>query len=202
MLYFFQKLMNIIIDYQEKTMRRTCNFPPPDSYNPDFSQGSKMVKSPNWGFGSSKRGNLQDGKCEAPSMQRYNIPSRAVEGSTWSMGAKLDNTSAIGNSKTKFVPGPGSYEPNYKAEVNALPQYSIKGRYKAARKLDVPGPGTYGKSLVDKQTAPSYGFGSSPQREPIKKTLSPGPGGYRIPSMIAEVPAYAMPNQKDEFKYI
>jgi len=83
-----------------------------------------------------------------------------------------------------------------------LPQFSIKGRYKDAKKLEVPGPGTYTKSLVDKQAAPSFGFGTSPQREPIKKTLSPGPGGYHIPCTIADVPAYAMPVRNENFKYI
>lgn len=78
----------------------------------------------------------------------------------------------------------------------------MKGRYKDPKKLDVPGPGTYDKSMTDKQSAPQYGFGSSPQREPIKKTLSPGPGGYHIPVKLAEVPAYALPNRKDDVKYI
>ncbi len=54
----------------------------------------------------------------------------------------------------------------------------------------MPGPGTYQSSLVDKRAAPKYGFGSSAQREPIKKSASPGPGNYRIPCSIADVPVY------------
>lgn len=77
----------------------------------------------------------------------------------------------------------------------------MKGRYAAQKKLDVPGPGTYAKPLVDKRTAPQYGFGTSAQREPIKKTLSPGPGGYKIPVLLGDVPLYSMPNRKEEFKY-
>ena len=77
----------------------------------------------------------------------------------------------------------------------------MKGRYKPGKKLDVPGPGTYNKNLADKRDAPKYGFGSSAQREPQKKTLSPGPGGYRIPSKIADTPAYSMA-RPDEYKYI
>ena len=31
-----------------------------------------------------------------------------------------------------------------------MPEFSMKGRYKASKKLDVPGPGTYEKHLKDK----------------------------------------------------
>ena len=78
----------------------------------------------------------------------------------------------------------------------------MKGRYNEAKRLNVPGPGTYKSSLSDKKEAPKYGFGSSPQREPIKKTLSPGPGGYNIPCTIAEMPAYAMPGRDSKYQYI
>jgi len=30
----------------------------------------------------------------------------------------------------------------------------MKGRYKPQKKLDVPGPGTYDKSMMDKKSAP------------------------------------------------
>jgi len=42
-------------------------------------------------------------------MQAYNIPSKAIENSSWSMGLKLENRGSIGTIKTKFVPGPGTY---------------------------------------------------------------------------------------------
>lgn len=54
-------------------MRRTCDFPPPGSYAPDFK---KTVNSdPSWGFGSGKRGGLVEGKVVSPGMQTYTIPS-------------------------------------------------------------------------------------------------------------------------------
>lgn len=93
-------------------------------------------------------------------MQSYKIPSKAIEGSQWIMGVKLE--SAITTSASKFVPGPGNYDPNFKACMKEKPSFSIKGRYNDLKKLQVPGPGTYQKSLVDKKAAPSYGFGSSP----------------------------------------
>lgn len=51
---------------QEKTMRRTCNYPPPDSYDANYRASAS--KSPSWGFGSSKRGGLTVGKSVAPGM--------------------------------------------------------------------------------------------------------------------------------------
>ena len=98
-------------DDKLKISRRTCNFPPPDSYNPLFK--STKNAEPTWGFGTSKRQGLTVGKSVAPSMQSYNIPSKAVEGSTWLMGEKLANKSSIGNSATNYVPGAGTYDPDF-----------------------------------------------------------------------------------------
>ena len=131
-------------------------------------------------------------------MQTYSLPQRANEGSKWVMGAKLGSSFITGNKNT---PGPGGYDPDFNATSNKKPKYTIKGRYSEAKRLNVPGPGTYQKTLVDKKSAPSFGFGTSSQREPIKQTLSPGPGGYKIPVMIADVPAYAMPSRKEDYKY-
>lgn len=130
-------------------------------------------------------------------MQSYTIPSRAVEGSKWSLGLKLDNRGALSTNKSVVVPGAGTYNPDYKAEAKRDPSFSMKGRYKDLNRLNVPGPGTYAKNLSDKKQAPSYGFGSSPQREGVKKTLSPGPGGYKIPATIGTLPQYAGGNQNE-----
>ena len=82
------------------------------------------------------------------------------------MGAKLG--SSFVNAGVKGSPGPGGYDPDFKVTSNKKPTYTIKGRYSEAKRLNVPGPGTYQKSLVDKKSAPSFGFGTSSQREPIK----------------------------------
>ena len=188
-------------DQETKIAQRNSNFPPPNTYDPLFSQ--TLNQSESWGFGTSKRGPLQHGKNEAPSMQSYNIPSKAVEGSKWYMGLKLEKHGSL--SVKSLVPGPGTYDGDYRAQVKSLPKYSMKGKYPDPKKLQVPGPGTYSdikNKMVDKQSAPSYGFGSSPQREKVRPTLSPGPGGYNIPCTIAEMPAYAMPGRDETYKYI
>ena len=60
------------------------------------------------------------------------------------------------------MPGPGAYKPTRTTAEKSAAQYSMKGRYKAMRVLNVPGPGTYDKSMTDKKSAPKFGFGSSP----------------------------------------
>lgn len=65
-----------------------------------------------------------------------------------------------------------------------------------------PGPGNYEAHMKNKTDAPKFGFGSS-QRQPMgNKNDSPGPGAYRINSKVGDVPAYAIPNRPDEFKFI
>ncbi len=66
------------------------------------------------------------------------------------MGLKLENRGSIGNAKTKLVPGPGAYQPEFTKAVKKYPEFSMKGRYKTAKALNVPGPGTYDKNLKDK----------------------------------------------------
>lgn len=100
------------------------------------------------------------------------------------------------------MPGPGAYKPTRSTAEKSAPSFSVKGRYKQPKSMNVPGPGTYDKSMSDKKSAPKFGFGSSPQREPARKTISQGPGAYHIPVMLAATPAYALPNRKDEHKYI
>lgn len=80
-------------------MRRTCNFPPMNAYNPDYRKTQTSL--PRWGFGSSMRGGLVEGKVVSPGMQTYNLPSKVVEGNQWSMGLKLSQSCAIGADMAK-----------------------------------------------------------------------------------------------------
>ena len=69
------------------------------------------------------------------------------------------------------------------------------------KKLNVPGPGTYAPIVKDVQkAAPRYGFGTS-KRDEKKNLITPGPGSYKLPNTISELPGYAMPNVKDENKF-
>lgn len=133
------------------------NYPPPNTYDPKYR--ATVTNSPTWGLGTSKRPGLTVGKSVAPGCQTYAIPSRAVEGSKWSMGLKLDERSALSPPK-KTVPPPGAYDPDYRKAISGDPRYTLKGRHAEPSKMAVPGPGTYERSLADKAAAPRYGFGT------------------------------------------
>ena len=69
----------------------------------------------------------------------------------------------------------------------------------------VPGPGNYKNEYQKlKLSAPSFGFGTSkrPEIGGNKKMQTPGPGAYRVPTKIADTPAYNMPNRSPESKYV
>lgn len=69
----------------------------------------------------------------------------------------------------------------------------------------MPGPGTYYSPDINSsfKESPMFGFGSSQQRPSLtKKGDVPGPGHYRVKSMIADVPKYLIPNQADEFRFV
>jgi len=58
------------------------------------------------------------------------------------MGLKLQNHGSL--SVKNLNPGPGNYNPDFKGnQTGGNLSFSIKGRYAMAKKLDVPGPGTY-----------------------------------------------------------
>jgi len=65
-------------DEFQRMKKRSAVEPPPNAYNPDFKQF--YSNDPKWGFGSAKRGPLTVGKNDSPSMQKYDIPSKAIEG--------------------------------------------------------------------------------------------------------------------------
>ena len=69
------------------------NFPPPDTYNPNYKAAKSKMAS--WSFGSSKRQPLSK-QNNVPGAGTYVHQSRAVEGPQFNMGLKLDNQSSIG----------------------------------------------------------------------------------------------------------
>ena len=99
------------------------NNPPPGSYQPKYDFMYKTEAS--WGFGGSER--KQPRLTQSPSMQAYTLPSMAFDKRSFVMGKKL-GASFI--DKGSDGPGPGNYEPNFRATVSNLPMYTLKGRYK------------------------------------------------------------------------
>jgi hypothetical protein len=63
----------------------------------------------------------------------------------------------------------------------------------------IPGPGTYSsKDTLDKKGTI---IGRS-VRSGIRLNGVPGPGHYKIPVRIGDVPRYLIPSQNEEFKYV
>ena len=83
------------------------------------------------------------------------------------MGKKLDS-GAISKA-TVHNPGPGNYNPDFKASKPSLPKFSIKGRYAEKAKMQAPSPGTYSYGFSDRESAPKFGFGTAPQRLSLAK---------------------------------
>lgn len=68
------------------------------------------------------------------------------------------------------------------------------------KKENVPGPGNY-TARVD-NTNKAFKFGTQ-KREGLKVNSTPGPGQYRIPCTIVNIPTYNMGGTFDnKFKYI
>jgi hypothetical protein len=64
-----------------------------------------------------------------------------------------------------------------------------------------PGPGIYANNKVPVgKGGPKYGFGSS-TRVNLKYDNSPGPGSYKIPVQVGNVPGYSMPNRNHTYKF-
>jgi len=64
---------------------------------------------------------------------------------------------------------------------------------------DAPGPGNY--DVRGNIYGPSYGFGSG-GRNKDRVNDGPGPGQYKLPYHVAEVPRYLIPNKPEEFRWI
>jgi len=75
-------------DDLEKQKMRASNFPPPDTYKPNFLPTKERMAS--WSFGVGKRTDF-GGANKTPAPGTYPIPNRAIEGPKSSMRLKLDN---------------------------------------------------------------------------------------------------------------
>jgi hypothetical protein len=100
------------------------------------------------------------------------------------------------------MPGPGQYNPNLSASKENLGGVRIGTANRSvlgAAGIDTPGPGNYNVRNI--LGGPGYGFGSS-GRGTLGKDEVPGPGHYKVPCKVADVPGYSMPNRAEEYKYV
>ena len=135
-----------------------------------------------------------------PAPGHYTISKGAFGKKGILMGEKLKSLSNLN------TPGAGTYEPDVSPTKKQLPRFSMGAKLKPElSKLNVPGPGSYvneGQKL--RQSAPSYGFGSSkrPEIGGNSKFQTPGPGNYKLPNKMSNLPEYAMPGRSEDQKFV
>lgn len=181
--------------------RDASTSPEPGRYNP--AQTFCKSRSPSYRIGTEQRAAGYDARKAklVPGAGTYNPPGMAfnIEKPRFHMGQKLvfDDTKKYIHS----IPGPGTHSPTVEPTKKKLPVYSMGAKLQSSlvKPGNVPGPGSYVNSAekVLRNTAPSFGFGTS-QRPAIGssggKGNNPGPGSYKIPVRVADVPAYSLPN--------
>jgi len=174
--------------------------PSPGTYTvTNFNVGSSGEK---WAIGTEARKGLTKNTL-SPGPGAYTVKSAAfeLERPRFFMGEKIRY-----NRDNKKVPGPGNYNPNCDPAYKTGPKWSMKSKLGSSldsRAAFVPGPGNYNPSFTTRRQAPQFGFGSSTRDGAKGKKLDvPGPGAYRVKSYISDVPDYAMPNRKQESKYV
>jgi Sperm-tail PG-rich repeat len=117
----------------------------------------------------------------------------------FSMGLKT-----LLKSGNMFTPGPGAYQPKIAISKENLGNIKIGTSKRENRNsgVFVPGPGAY--TLNTSLGGPAFGIGSSTRDgSPAKtKNQTPGPGYYKVPTHIANLPRYVMPDRPDNLRFI
>lgn len=192
---------------ESSLVNKTTIVPAPVAYQPDITH--TKFKYPEYKFGSAKRGASYDARKAAlvPAPGSYQLRSAAfanLEKPRFHMGQRIDF-----DDTKKFihsVPGPGSHDPTFQPTRTRSPVYSMGATLKSLKNSThfVPGPGQYVNSAEKlRTTSPSFGFGSSKRPDlGATKMQTPGPGAYKLPAKIGDVPDFAMPNRKDGSKYV
>lgn len=152
--------------------------PGPGQYT-SRNESSKIVKSPEWTIGTSKR-ELYNNKALSPGPGTYKTIADKNDAPKYLFGAK--SVSDLEKFK-KMVPGPGQYSPVSNAFNKT--SFSFGGRHNLPDKnvLNKPGPGTYLSKSTLEQTLGKFGI--SEKGVPLVSKLiiaNPGPGQYNKPS--------------------
>lgn len=158
------------------------------------------TQAPNFKFGTETRSNEKKlNKSPAPGTYNTNTTGLSKRGVL--MGQKLKDLQKM---KT---PGSGTYNPNVNFSMTQYPKFSMGAKLKSesASTLITPGPDKYLNEREKLKTAaPKFGFGSSkrPEIGGSVKNLTPGPGSYKVPVKIQNLPDFAMPGRSQDFKFV
>lgn len=178
-----------------KDLKRDAS-PSPDSYSIN-KLDSKKINSPSYGFGSSNRKPLSSNSL-SPGPGNYAIPSKIVEKTGYYMGAKISDL------KKDQYPGPGNYNPEVNLSKQACPNFGIGTSQRGGSNKyleSVPGPGNYNYYNPSLDKGPKVKIGTETRVHNVKSD-TPGPGAYKIPVKLMDVPRYLIQNQEEQFKFV
>ena len=159
--------------------------PSPADYSP-----TPLSTSTGCVIGGSKREAGEQGKV-SPGPCAYN-PAPQSTSPHFSMKMKLSGTSRPTETPVNLTQGPGAYSPSSTATLTKARTAVIGSEAKLAlaKEIQRPPPGSY---EIKRDLSPSgFKFGKS-LRSQEPRSESPGPAAYRLPSAIANVPAYLLP---------
>lgn len=108
------------------------------------------------------------------------------------------------DAKKDDIPGPGNYDPDDKFSKTHNPVCKIGTSPRGKMNKDsalIPGPGNYKYYNPALDKGPYVKIGTEIRGKPIKSD-TPGPGAYKIPVKIVDVPKYLIPNQDPRYKFV
>lgn len=178
-----------------KDLRRDAG-PAPNAYS-SMGIDSRKKSSPSFGFGSSNRPPLSK-TTNSPGPGNYKSPSKMLEKNGYYMGQKL------AGHKKDDMPGPGNYNPDVSLGKHKSPTCKIGSspRDQSNKHKDmVPGPGNYKYYNPALDKGPNVKIGTERRGWKIKSD-TPGPGDYKIPVKIVDVPRYLIPNPDERYKFV
>ena len=145
----------------------------------------KFSHVPAWGFGKSKK--LEIEKTDPlynPGPGQY-APKRSGHGPTWRIGSALRGSKNLNKN-----PGPGQY--NIPDKVFNGPKYSIatkSGAFDPTKNSFAPGPGQYEVTTKNRPSSAKYTMRAKPNQK--NTDVTPGPGNYNIRTeKDMQVPSY------------
>ena len=136
---------------------------------------------------------------EGPGPGNYNLNERTLSTApAYTMGGGALRKSKSGKTD---MPGPGAYNPrvDYSRENLGGVKIGTSPRGTKYENHGIPGPGNY--NVSGRITGPAYGIGSG-SRSNAKYDQTPGPGHYKVPYYVAQMPRYMMPDKPESLRYV
>lgn len=176
--------------------------PGPGNYDPNFN--TTRQNAPRFGFGTSNRVD-KNPYVSNPGPGNYNhLQSVGTSAPKYSMTAR--NMYNGGSNSKNSIPGPGQYDSgkvNYTSQKAPTWRIGTSSREDGLKKVEreaFPGPGNYG--LKNDVNGPKFSFGHDQRMKNQSRLSTPGPGQYKVPTTIFNVPNFTNGTWDPNFKYV